>query len=385
VPQYFAALFHIGRVWKISSAALEEIRRLEEPGQFRRAVDTISERAPAERRWFSTAGPNRESVQAAVVAACDDAKTLHRQRLALAQRWWEFWRVEVEPLREQRMRLDAAYNEGFDGRRRGSSAFQRAVYDTVMLAVLPSRLFASLVADGIDLQADSSDSRQTYGRELLRLVTFSQPEETGYPPFWHRWLELQERQLHAEEQRLILPRVEAALEDLRARLQGSDPFARFDYGGEPASDVLAGLYREHTLPDGSQSPWLERWKGRTKTLPYDPKVRRDWQAILDELLRSADGEIKLGVCQTSQALNETWSDHVQREFEKRWITPIGRHVATSKDNEKAWPIDDFEALVRSVVERLKSIGYAVQIPSRQRFDSLFALVRKSEWYVDGKW
>ncbi|HYO51709.1 hypothetical protein [Archangium sp.] len=385
IPLYFGALFHIGRVWKVSSAALGEISQLEEPEQLARATSAISAQTSSAPQPPS--GPEAPAEQAAIrdtiMWACADARHLHQTRIAQAQAWWRIWKKEVASLRELRERLDRTYNEARYARpaRPELRSFALAVLETMMLSWTPSALFSALKADGAQFH-ESLDAEEPSWilNGGMSLIPFLMAIMVEFPHNIERiayeWVHSLRLQAQNEETRLLGPQTEVALASLRARYGDAGPFVSFDYGSRPASPELHALCQEHRLPNGSPSPWLAQWKARLRTLPYNPQLTKNWQPLLDELTRTADGQIKTEACHTTPDLRETWSDFTQRVFEKEWVDILARQATKPADVSERWSAEDFTLMLQAVVEQLNSFGYSLRAPSLQNIEQLFSRVQK---------
>ncbi|MBV8521151.1 MAG: hypothetical protein JOY71_03295 [Acetobacteraceae bacterium] len=395
IPLYFGAMFHIGRVWTVSTTALREIGQLEEPRQMKRFVADLSAQVRRSLKFPRRRGRlNPSSLQQSIAEACGEARGLHEHRIADARAWWQIWQDEVRPFRDQYDRLQRYYNEAAYGRagRDGSRQFKRVALETLALGWQPSALIDALERDGVRFKHPEQPAEtMPFGTDPawlgLILAAVSEDEPFFWHHFGHDWLRALIDRNEIERKQLVTAKVNTAIDLLRERHGNTDPFAAFDFGAGPASELLDALYRQHQLPDGSESPWLQQWRARLRDLPYYGTVPLDWQAHLDDFTRTADAVIKLGICGGGHLrhMGTPWPEFVQKMFENRWIARVATLLLSPGGGGETMGPERFTSLVSAVVERLNALGYELKAPPVPRIRNLFMHIQKDESVIEGGW
>lgn len=104
IPFYFAAIFHIGRQWKISESAVRDPERAVQGENL-----TVTTRLTLDNLRKRDDGPAMQRQEGDVTRALSVLLQLagkeHSNRLREAQRWWSALQEEVRQLRSQTDRL----------------------------------------------------------------------------------------------------------------------------------------------------------------------------------------------------------------------------------------------------------------------------------------
>jgi len=189
--------------------------------------------------------------------------------------------------------------------------------------------------------------------------------------------------------------VKMELDQLERKYPSINPFDKYAVGGKPATEELLMLIKEHRLSNGQYSSWLTFWQSALEWNPYleGPLPIPNWKdtGTLARAIRTADSAIKHSLVSTKGPKpTESWTDFIQRLFEKEWIQPIAEMAFGSKKEAnpaaKQWDLQTFEKFINDVVKGLNELGYQLKAPVTQRLKTLFNKVHNDEkLFNDDSW
>ena len=393
IPYLFAALFHIGRQWKVSESAL---RALERASDRKNVLDTVGltleslrEFAGAETGVARLYEQNSKETAEAFSLIFSSSAEQHEGRLREAQHWWNAWSDEVGTLRKQIDRLQEVGIGVPDYR------LWREVARFIAEGYLPSLLRATLESAGVRFVnargRSVSEWPLAYSEMLTPLLLLSLTSKGGEPFFhefmfeWRHMLRDVWRQVEYGESRRV------ALDCLiRKYRPGEDPFESYLPLAKPATEELRRLVIEHMLPGNQPSPWLTAWQqfveyNSSTGLSVPFKDINDLSAVTG-FARGADSAIK-NKLPDDYLPGESWNDLVQRLFESAWVASIADQiVSTLKTEPKSnWSFDSFTNLVEKVVGALNKIGYSIKSPSTTRLKTLWERLVSDKPYSSDDW
>jgi hypothetical protein len=195
--------------------------------------------------------------------------------------------------------------------------------------------------------------------------------------------------LREEQQKRIAPQVQIALDLLRSRHGNADPFASYPVGRTPATPELRELIKQHQLPNGARSPWLDFWLKGLEGVPESWKpLPRTTDAGSQWAMRSADSTIKRNLDQAISP-SESWAIFLQRLFEREWAQRIGAMAgeANKKSGVEVWSAAALFALIQQTVSSLNVLGYELTAPAEGRLKVLLdrATEGKPLYYASDDW
>jgi hypothetical protein len=390
IPFYFAALFQVGRQWKVSESAIASVESASSQENLgtsarlnRRLIVGLADERNVEElyeRW------DRDAMEA-LSSILRSAGEQHLNRAREARQWWTSWREEVRSIRGQVDRLqEIAY-------RPPERKLWREVSRFLVTSYKPSPLRQTLEASGMRFAQNlTSSPGLPWANSSLEVLTpllflgmsFGDLHDPFIENFFFEWRhilhDLRYEVENGESRRIALERL------VRKYSQGEDPFSLYLPLGKPASDALRNLVLEHTLEGGHNSPWLSTWRrcvefnsATALTVPLKNLKDRD---NVDAFARGADCAIKESLPDEIRP-GETWENFVQRLFEVRWILPTARQLVQNEANAKSWRFESFAALVAAVASVLNIAGYQLDTPAQDRLQDLWdRLHGENPWSVD---
>ena len=390
IPFYFAALFQIGRQWKVSEQAISDVEKASSTDNLRLSTRlTASRLRSRDRRLASLFGRESEVATEALTLLLKSSEGEHSARLRDARRWWSEWRAEVERLRHDVNRIGELASGDSGGR------LWRELANLAVQSYRPSQLRMSLQAAGVTFphhpEADVGRPAALYSELLSPLIFLAASQGKFRGPFFHEFAfemrhvvhDVKEEIAYGESRRI-------ALERLRRKYADTDPFERYQPLRMPADEELRNLILEHTVPGYGRtfSPWLATWKA---CVEYDssksqvvPANLRDDEGIVG-FTRSADCAIKDGLPDHFLP-GETWERLVQRLFERRWIEITANQMISSNENTDAgWTLDMLVTLIDRVTIALNEIGYRLSSPAIARVTTLWNKLHSDKRWTDTEW
>ena len=393
IPYFFAALFHIGRQWKVSDSALRSLDRASSrknlDDTLRLTLDSLRELASSDKQVAELYDRKGSDTAEALSLLLKSTFEQHATRLRQAQRWWGLWSEEVGILRGRVARLQEF------GFQEGDYRLSQEAVAFISEAYRPSRLRSALEMAGVKFASELERSTSSWPSgyfEMLTPLLLLGLFEGRKGPFFHElffeWRHIV-RDLHREREYGDLRRV--ALERLRKKYADEeDPFEPYMPLDKPATEVLRKLVIDHELPGNQPSPWLAAWQ---RCVEYNPasaltvpfKDASDQEAI-SAFARAADSAIKHQLPDEYHP-GETWNDFVQRLFEAGWVASIADQiVSTSKrDSSVEWTFDSFVSLVEAVVKALNKIAYNLSPPATTRLKKLWERLYSDKPYSTDEW
>jgi hypothetical protein len=389
MPFYFASLFHIGRQWQVALFSLESITDVEqEENLFASAQNLIALNERSRRNADLTIESSVELIR----RMCQQGRRHQTRQLNLAREWWQDWRSEVKFYRGALDEFrEYFYSIGrYENRRHRSNEMARPLMRLYTYSMRGSTLRREMQRQGVQFKPEIA--MQPPSNQQILWIPFAMAlvsrDEGRF--FAHEMFADFIRALRRQE---LAPKVEIALERLKWKYGEADPFMNFSVGKSAPTPELLELIREHVLPDGSDSPWLDAWKRTLDNEPnrYEklPKLPGQFGRVLALSVRSADSTIKRNL---TQQLNpaESWEDFLQRIFEKKWIQAVGimagRTNQDAKPPQPTWDLQAFRAFIAGVVARLNKLGYSLTVPNSTRLSLLLERASKSKSpYEDMTW
>ncbi len=393
IPYFFAALFHIGRQWKVSESALRSLEKASDQKNVndtvRLTLDSLRELARSDKQVAELYDREGRDTAEALSLVFKASGEQHVDRLREAQRWWGVWSDEVSAIRSQVERL-----QEFDFRE-PDYRLSREVVTFISESYRPSGLRDTLESAGVKfsggIERNISSLSVAYSEILTPLLLLSLTSSRK-DPFLHEIMfewrrifhDLQRENAYGELRRI-------GLERLKQRYRhGEDPFEPYLPLVKPATEALRNLVIEHTLPGNQSSPWLAAWQ---RCVEYNPatalavpfKEIRDRKAV-SAFARAADAAIKHEL-PDDYLPGESWENLVQRLFESAWVSSVADQIVnTSKENPASkWSFDSFVSLVEAVVKILNEIGYSLTAPSPTRLKRLWERLHSDKPYSTHEW
>jgi hypothetical protein len=393
MPYFFAALFHIGRQWKVSESALRSLEKASDQKNvddtLRLTLNSLRELASSDKQVAELYDREGRDTAEALSLLLKSSGEQHVGRLREAQRWWGVWSEEVNVLRNRIARLQEF------GFQEGGYRLSREVVAFLSEGYRPSRLRETLEGTGVrfgsEIERSTAPWPIVYSEMLTPLVLLSLTEG-GKGPFFHEFIfewrhiihDLRRESEYGELRR-------TALERLKQKYRhGEDPFEPYLPLVKPVTEALRNLVIEHELPGSQSSPWLDAWQ---RCIEYNPAAALSvpFKGIPDRerikaFARDADSAIKHEL--PDQYLpGESWDDFVQRLFESAWVSSIADQIVnTSKQDPAAkWTFDFFASVVEAVVKNLNEIGYSLVSPSTTRLKKLWERLHSDKPYSTDQW
>lgn len=397
IPFYFASVFHIGRMMVVSAESLERIGVLRQPSNLDTSVAKIVTTFENQKAIPKSLASNN-SVRQALLDGCDRASSQQSQQADLANRWWKYWQMEVENLRNS----VEEFKQGWRYRNESNKPWRMAegvfrLWRSTAMGTLQSEMARSgVVFKNLEAPtAIGSGLKLLESNPILLLAAIAFfGEGRGHPePWFHfeylveQWLRVELAKANAEEQRVDLEKSEIALQLLQRKYDGINPFDQFAVGVTSATSRLRDLVKEHSLPNGSLSPWREVWQEQLLVIHSYNQSLTGSGSTDEELrkwcFRTADSAIKHNIDE-SGAQQLPWKTFVQRLFETKWVVEIAKMARnTNKNsNSKAWATTSVSELVSQTVEDLKKIGYELEVPASSRIELLLKKLEKGDSIYD---
>jgi hypothetical protein len=243
----------------------------------------------------------------------------------------------------------------------------------------PSALRLSMQASGLQFTSDAASSEHAlFGfNDALAPMMFALLASSGRKHWPVRYFEDYFRDVLREAH--YRPMREAAMRRLDEKYHNSDPFEHYRPLKKPASEQLRELIAEHTLPDRSNSPWLQVWKDCLAPAPeYSVTLSEGDVTDLDTLTAfaaSADSTIKKKIDEDDIQLGESWMRFIQRLYEA-WLHELAeeaanRHKEAKDSKAPSWDFNQFSTLAEGVAGRLAKMGYQLKAPSAERLKRLW--------------
>jgi hypothetical protein len=399
IPFYFAALFHIGRQWKVSESAVAALEKAS-TGENLRATAKLTfdilrarkaRKTPLDALLFEH-GPDVTTEALAVLL--ESSAQQHSVRLRESRQWWTEWREEVGSLRQQVNRIEELAHREFDYR------LWREIAAFAVQGHRPSQLRNSMDVAGVKFphQSERTDRLRpaaVYSELLWPLLLMTMSTSKFREPFVHELMFELRHVLHDVKEEIEYGELRrVALERLRQKYSHSkELFEPYLPLRKPATEDLRNLIIEHTLPGygGRQnSPWLAAWK---RCVEYNPatalkvsfKDVRDRKAA-DGFARSADSAIKDRMPDHFLP-GETWDDFVQRLFEFAWVSNIADQIVETNKTlgDDSWSFESFAKMVERVVAVLNDLGYRLTTPSETRLKKLWDRLHGDKRWSDEEW
>jgi hypothetical protein len=393
IPYFFAALFHIGRQWRVSQSALRSLDKASDQKNandtLRLTLDSLRELSRSDKQVAELYDRQGRDTAEALSLVLKSSGEQHATRLREAQRWWGVWLGEVDTLRSQVERLQEFGFQSADYR------LSREVVTFLAENYRPSSLRATLESAGVkfasEIERNVSSLPIAYSEVLTPLLLLSLTSSRK-EPFLHEMMFEWRHILHdlrrdieyGESRRVALDRLK------RKYPHGEDPFEPYLPLVKPATDALRNLVIEHTLPGDQSSPWLSAW---SRCVDYDPttalavafKDVRDRKAV-NAFARAADAAIKHKL-PDDYLPGESWENLVQRLFESAWVSSIADQIVRTSQTDAAskWTFDSFAYLVEAVVKLLNKIGYDLASPSPTRLKRLWERLHSDNPYSTDEW
>jgi hypothetical protein len=393
IPFYFAALFHIGRQWKVSESAVSALKKALTGENLRAsAVLTLNSLQHDELHDQQLAALfERETgiVVEALGTLLESSEQEHSAQLQASRRWWAEWRDEVSDLSRHVERIGQLADQDPDGR------LWQEVSTFAIQGTRPSALRASMEVAGLrfaHLDATGTSHPVAFFSTVLPLLmvalTMSDSgDRTRHDIMYdlrHLVVNITEELRYGEARRVALERLQQKYS------YREDPFEAYLPLRKPATEELQNLIIEHTLPGGAHSPWLDVWKRNvaynswsTVNLPF--KDVHD-KTTAEAFARSADCAIKSDLPADFRT-GETWTELIQRLFERKWVRPTSiRLVETNKRlGDDAWGLESFVTLIDGVVGAMNDVGYSLSPISRSRLEMLWDHSHSDKAWRDEEW
>lgn len=389
MPFYFASLFHIGRQWQAATFSLENIANIEQPNNLLASAENLS--ALSEHSHYDLF-LSQESSLALIRSICERGREQQTRKLDQARLWWNAWRNEVRLYRQAASELQEYVNLRY-GREDTTNKIIHPVMQLFTCSLQGSSLKREMQREGILFKPDTdaktpsiSESKQQLWWILLTLILVNSDNRHIFDRDYLYYFE------HLLSRQLLVPQVEIALQRLNRKYGEKDPFTRYSIGKSAPTLELLDLIREHKLPDGSISPWLNTWE---ETLESEPNasnelpVARGYEEIESLSVRSADSTIKRYIRYNGPLPAESWSGFLQRIFEREWIEVVGRMAG--KTNKKfpasalPWNPKNFQTFIARIVIGLNQIGYSLTVPDIKRLSILLDKAKNGEPRQDIAW
>ena len=378
IPFYFASVFHIGRMIVVSAESLERVGVLREPSNLDTSVGKITT-SFSNQKDLPQGLPSRDQIRQALLDGCDEASTRQRKQAELANRWGERWQTEVGDLRKAMDEIEHAW------RYRNESQMAAGVI-RLWQPTATGSLQAEMARSGVqfkNLEASSMGTGWNLVESkpflLLAACALSGGRDVQFEIrelVW-RWLDVERAKAEESRRRVDHEKSEIALQLLQRKYVGANPFDQFGVGIAAATPRLRDLVKEHSLPDGTASPWRQVWQQQLTVIEsyQSPLVGSggDDEQLRDWCFRTADSAIKESIGD-SWAKELPWNAFVQKLFERKWILMIAKMArnANKAAESKAdkWAISSLYELFSHAVEDLNKIGYELGVPSSERLESL---------------
>ncbi len=390
IPFYFATLFQIGRIWKVSESAMASVEGASSQENLRATAQLnrgSADRPRSERSVGEMYERSERNATEALSTLLRSAKEQHSNRLREARQWWTTWREEVGSIRKQVNRLQEI------GYRRPDPMLWGEVSQFLVKSYRPSLLRQTLEASGIRFAQELAQSQGfswagSYLEVLTPLLFIGLSLEGSRGPFvehfffeWRHILhDLRYEVENGEARRIGLEML------VRKYSQSEDPFGPYLPLGKPASETLRNLVIEHTLQGSQASPWLSTWRrcvefNSATALKVPLKNLKDRENVA-AFARGADCAIKESLPDEIRP-GETWDEFIQRLFDMQWILKTASQLVLNESNAKAWRFEDFTALVATVTSALNDVGYRLVLPFNDRLQKLWeSLHGDNPWSVD---
>lgn len=386
IPFYFAALFHIGRQWKVSESAVRDLEKAIQGDNLaqsaRLTLENLRTLDVADKRLFGLFEPQGRNMTQALSVLLQSAGNEHSNRLREARRWWSAWQEEVRQLRSQVDRLQDV------GRGEPSHRLWREAARFVLEGYRPSALRSIMEGSGVKFAGDPDRTigpwTGSYAEVLAPLMLLGLSSGGKEPFFEHMMFEWRHVFHDFEQEARYGELRRAALTRLAQKIntQG-DPFEAYRPLKSAATEHLRYLWIEHVLPGNQDSPWLSIWQ---QCLDDDPERTVDFSVrgkVDDKMAggfaRNADSAIKRHI-REAYTTGETWEQFIQRLFESRWVYQLARQISYTnrKSGGVKWSFDFFRDVVSSVVAVLNNVGYDLALPPEDRLERLWERLHKEE-------
>jgi hypothetical protein len=393
IPYFFAALFHIGRQWKVSASALQSLEKASDPKNVddtvRLTLESLRELATSDKQVAELYNREGRDTAEALSLVLKSSREQHVSRLRDAQHWWGIWLEEVDTLRSQVNRLQEFGFGDADYR------LSREVVTFLAAGYRPSGLHATMESAGVkftaEIERNVSSLSHAYSEMLTPLLLLSLTSNRK-DPFLHEVMfewryvfhDLKRDIEYGESRRIGLERLK---EKYRHR---DDPFEPYLPLANAATEALRNLVIEHELPGNQSSPWLAAWQ---RGVEYNPatasavpfKDIRD-PNVIRAFARAADAAIKQAL-PNDYLPGESWDNLVQRLFELAWVSSVADQIVNTskKDPSSKWTFDSFVSLIEEVVKALREIGYTVAAPASTRLKTLWERLHSDKPYSTDEW
>jgi len=358
IPFYFASLFHIGRLWKVTQNALDDCLTLESPDYLLASAQNLVEESRRQKSPVNDA----EAYQT-LKEICSLGIQRHQTILSLARSWWQMWQSEVGEYRR-------IFNEirEYAGDK-NDQQWRQPMMRLMLLASKSSTLHVMMIRHGVVFKTELASPQQAtspFGQPLVLMAAFTLVmSDVRYMDVRH--LEHFFYDLIREER--MAPYVQQIVEALSKKYGDSNPFVEYSAGQKAADERLQRLIKEHTLPNGASSIWLNEWEeGLSETLytslEFPPKGMKSYEEILDWAIISADSVIKRNLAKRRQPV-ESWKDFLQRIFQEEWVSYVGYMLSNANkkaDLSQIWTVEDLNKLITEVAIRLNQLGYPLIAP-----------------------
>lgn len=330
---YFASLFYIGRIWKVSELSIEKVKNaLKEQN----LVKTIEENEEALNLGEFLS--QDENVYLKLQSILLGALKLHSENLSTSSAWWDNWRYEVAVLFVLEHELgDIEHSE-----------YKTITSKVIEKALEPSILFSKMKDAGIELKG------------ALREVS---------PDVSSRHIEL-------------------------VRKYGIDnPFSQY-FGPlkDPPSYSLFQLVEEHMLPNGSMSFYFMDWynilvRGGILNVPTIVGEIGFSKYRIESLALSADCAIKQAfvAAKLTSKENERKDDiteYIQELFERFWVHYLLYTAVRDNKNRREELHTPLLKAIELAVIRLNSLGYELQTPPTDKLIESWKVANEYDFRTD---
>ena len=359
VDFYFASLFHIGRMFVTATEALTRIEVLEQGENLEestRNIESALKDLGRERRV--------DSIRESLMESCTLGRDFQGQQRKRAEEWWEQWKREVERLRSSAERFSETLRDC--GGRRGFRRLNRSLIELWQgssVQVLQDDMVQSGVKfKNLNLQHRGIGSASFGNNLMFPLILMALSGDDMHPEPWYEIRRMMDRWIEADRIRVNEQRSEIYLDQLRAKYGTNDPFSGFDFGNA-ATDELLDLVKEHELPNGLSSPWMELWQKRFLSISSPILSFAAHNAPLIGSLgdtelalwcaRTADSAIKKNLNQKERFGDVLpWSHLIQGLFESRWVIYVAKMADNANSEEgtkERWDTSMLTQLVLSLI------------------------------------
>lgn len=381
VKFYYASLMHIGRVWKVSLLAINDIEIALQFDNLRQTADTNIEMLQRQTGREIHPGQLEEAYAYLLTAAWDK----HRLTYTKALQWWTTWKQEVERVLHA---IDEANEHYLQERnaweRDPQSAFFEVLFPLSRASYERQELVYMLRREGVEVMAVKHPDTGTL--VLSQLLNMPKEEIERKGNMLAEYSRAKEIELEFLRRERLTPLMMQAERELLRLFLDNNPFERYAKLGAVPDEYLKELFNKCRLPDGTYFYHAQHWLDS-----LEPEIEYYYQDLpykelsstpdIVPFARSADSIIR-----RNWVLNRTFgmltsNELLQRYVEGNWIKPIV-FAATRGKKKDGWTFEHIVSLITNTLSYLNGIGYELKVPADNRLRNLWDKLSKDGYIYE---